>query len=155
MRGKQMAEIDIEQLLAEGKTIQIKPQGYSMYPMFVPGRDEAILQRADVQKLQRGDVVLYRRTNSILVLHRIARRTEDGFYMVGDNQIKMEGPIACDQIRGFLVGFVRKGTYHTTQERLYRVVAGIWLWLRPVRRWITVPIAACKKVFYFFKRLST
>lgn len=150
-----MAEIDIEQLLAEGKTIQIKPQGYSMYPLFVPGRDEAILRRADVRKLQRGDVVLYRRTNSILVLHRIARRTADGFYMVGDNQIEMEGPIAFDQIRGLLVGFVRNGTYHTTQERSYRVVAGIWLWLRPVRKWITVPAAACKKVLYFFKRLST
>ena len=149
-----MAEIDIEQLLAEGKTIQIKPQGYSMYPMFVPGRDEAILRQADIQKLQRGDVVLYRRPNSILVLHRIARRTADGFYMVGDNQTEMERPVAFDQIRGILVGFVRKGIYHATQEFWYRVATGIWLWLRPVRRWIIVPAAACKKVFYFFKRLS-
>ena len=32
-------QIDIEQLLRDGYTIQIKPQGYSMYPMFVPDRD--------------------------------------------------------------------------------------------------------------------
>ena len=30
--------IDIVKLLEEGKTIQIKPQGYSMYPMLLPGR---------------------------------------------------------------------------------------------------------------------
>ena len=39
--------IDIEQLLAEGKTIRIKPQGYSMYPLFVPGRDEASIEHTD------------------------------------------------------------------------------------------------------------
>ena len=33
---------DIEQLLEAGEIIQIYPEGYSMYPMFVPGRDAEI-----------------------------------------------------------------------------------------------------------------
>ena len=41
--------IVIEQLLADGQTIKIKPQGYSMYPLFVPGRDEACIERTGVQ----------------------------------------------------------------------------------------------------------
>ena len=50
--------IDIEQLLADGKTIKIKPQGYSMYPLFVPGRDEACIERTDFSSLKRGDVII-------------------------------------------------------------------------------------------------
>ena len=36
-------KISPEELLAEGRTIQIKPQGYSMYPLFIPGRDSAVI----------------------------------------------------------------------------------------------------------------
>ena len=35
---------DIEQLLEAGEIIQIYPEGYSMYPMFVPGRDAAVIK---------------------------------------------------------------------------------------------------------------
>ena len=42
---------DIEQLLEAGEIIQIYPEGYSMYPMFVPGRDAAVIKKADVKKI--------------------------------------------------------------------------------------------------------
>jgi len=64
---------DIEQLLEAGEVIQIYPEGYSMYPMFVPGRDAAVIKKADVKKIRRADVVLYRRKGSILVLHRVEK----------------------------------------------------------------------------------
>ena len=38
---------DIEQLLEAGEIIQIYPEGYSMYPMFVPGRDAAVIREND------------------------------------------------------------------------------------------------------------
>lgn len=125
--------IDIEQLLANGKTIKIKPQGYSMYPLFVPGRDEACIERTDFSSLKRGDVILYRRDKSILVLHRIWKITGDSFYMVGDNQTEIEGPLRADQVRGKLVGFVRKGTFVNVKNPIYRFVSALWLFLRPVR----------------------
>ena len=73
------------------KLIRIKPQDYSMYPLFIPGRDEALIQQASVTDCRRNDVVLYRRDQSILVLHRINKITEEGFFMVGDNQWEIEG----------------------------------------------------------------
>lgn len=103
------ARIDIEQLLREGNAIQIKPQGYSMYPMFVPGRDEAVIAPVDVEKLRRGDVVLYRRENRLLVLHRLWKVRPEGLYMVGDNQTEVEGPLGREQVLGILEAFVRKG----------------------------------------------
>ena len=64
-------KIDLEQLLRDGNIIRIKPQGYSMYPLLIPGRDEALIQQTASTDCRRNDVVLYRRDRSILVLHRI------------------------------------------------------------------------------------
>jgi hypothetical protein len=136
MQNKEM-KIDLEQLLKEGKIIQIKPQGYSMYPLFVPGRDEAVISAGNVNTFKRGDVVLYRRMQGILVLHRIYRRTKDGFYMVGDNQTEIEGPIKPEQIKGKMIAFVRKGKHITERNPGYRFAAHTWLILRPFRPFIS------------------
>lgn len=143
-------KFSIETLLADGKTIQIKPKGYSMYPMFVPGRDEAVIVKANTRALRRGDVVLYRRTNGILVLHRIWKKKKDGFYMVGDNQVEIEGPLATEQIKGVLVAFIRNGHYISAQNPLYRMASWVWLVLRPVRRKITVFVATVKNGYLPF-----
>ena len=42
---------DLEQLLQEGNIIRLKPQGFSMYPLFIPGRDEALIQQVPVTSL--------------------------------------------------------------------------------------------------------
>ena len=89
-----MYTYDIEQLLKNGSAVKLKPQGYSMYPLFLPGRDEAVIEHCVPSELHRGDVILYRRVQGILVLHRICRITRDGFYLVGDNQTEVEGPLS-------------------------------------------------------------
>lgn len=124
---------DIEQLLEAGEVIQIYPEGYSMYPMFVPGRDAAVIKKADVKKIRRADVVLYRRKGSILVLHRVVKRKGGQFYMAGDNQTEVEGPVEADQIRGILIAFVRNGHCISVKNPVYMVLARSWLRLRPVR----------------------
>ena len=106
--------LDIEQLLKQGNVIRIKPQGTSMYPLFVPGRDEACIERTDFSSLKRGDVILYRRDKSILVLHRIWKITGNSF---------------------------------DVHNPLYRILSGLWLWLRPLR-----PIAW--KITALFRRLK-
>lgn len=139
--------IDIEALLAEGKSIQLYPQGYSMYPLFVPGRDQAVIAPAETKKLKRGDVVLYRREGSILVLHRIWKRRTDGFYMVGDNQSEVEGPLKEEQIKGILYKIVRKGKSFTVSNPIYRMLAAVWLRLRPFRPFLSRTVAGVKRTF--------
>lgn len=140
--------IDIEQLLTDGKTIKIKPQGYSMYPLFVPGRDEACIERTDFSSLKRGDVILYRRDKSILVLHRIWKITDNSFYMVGDNQTEIEGPLRANQVRGKLIGFVRNGKFVTVNNPFYRFLSGLWLFLRPLRPCAWKLTACMRKLRY-------
>jgi hypothetical protein len=140
-----MTKQNVEKLLAEGYTIQIKPIGYSMYPMFVPGRDFAILQKADPSKCKRGDVVLYRRSGQMLVLHRIWKRNQLGFYMVGDNQVATEGPLEPSRIIGILVAFIRNGKEISAEWPPYRIAACLWLLIRPFRRPLQLFVASCKK----------
>ena len=140
--------IDIEQLLASGTTIKIKPKGYSMYPLFVPGRDEACIERTDFSSLKRGDVILYRRDKSILVLHRIWKITGNSFYMVGDNQTEIEGPLRADQLRGKLTGFVRNGKFVDVKNPIYRFLSGLWLFLRPLRPCAWKLTACVRKLRY-------
>ncbi|MCD8014029.1 MAG: S24/S26 family peptidase [Lachnospiraceae bacterium] len=143
---------DIEQLLAEGQVIQLKPRGTSMYPMFVEGRDEAviaplkkIIQADGSLRLRRGDVVLYRREDGILVLHRICRCAREGYYLVGDHQSVEEGPIRDDQIRGILTGFIRRGNYCSVRHPVYLLAVRIWLILLPVRPKITRALYRIKR----------
>lgn len=124
---------NIEQLLRDGNRIKIKPQGYSMYPLFHPGRDEAIIEPVAAADLRWGDVALYRRRQSILVLHRICKIQGQAFYMVGDNQTEIEGPLDPDQFLGRLCAFIHNGHTISVRNPLYRIVSSVWLLLRPVR----------------------
>lgn len=126
-------EIDVVRLLEEGKTVQIKPKGYSMYPMFLPGRDSAVLSKVNQNRLKRGDVVLYRRDNQSLVLHRIWKITKNDVFLVGDNQSSVEGPIKKSQIIGSLVFFLRRNKKISVHNPIYQLLSMGWLILRPFR----------------------
>ncbi len=140
---------DIEQLLAQGNSIQIRPQGYSMYPVLLPGRDEVVVEPVTQRELKRGDVVLYRRvaedTGHILVLHRIWKVKDDGIYLVGDNQKEIEGPLMKSQMKGIMAGMYRKGKYISAQNPWYRILTYGWLLLRPVRPYISGLVACIKR----------
>ncbi len=125
--------VDIESLLEQGEVIQLHPQGYSMYPMFIPGRDQAVIGRADTDKLRRGDVVLYRRENSILVLHRIWAVRPEGIYLIGDNQMEVEGPLRPEQVRGILLAFIRRGRKISVKNPVYVLASRLWMLIKPLR----------------------
>ncbi len=141
------SKIHIDELLKKGHTVQFKPNGSSMCPTFASCRDDAIVAPYICgNKLRRGDVVLYRRDNElcygnrelftpdILVLHRIWKCKNRRYYMVGDNQTFVEGPIREEQIIGIMTGMIRKGRMFTTKNLWYRLWSCCWLRLRPFRR---------------------
>lgn len=131
--GKEIAHNDLEKMLRQGYDIQVKPHGYSMYPLIVPGRDAVIVEKANPSRLKRGDVVLYRRDHGILVLHRICKIRKDGVYLVGDNQSDVEGPLRPDQIKGRMTVVMRNGRDIPVDDFRYRLLTGLWLFLLPVR----------------------
>ena len=125
--------VDIEKLLSEGNNVKIKPQGWSMYPLIVYGRDKVIIEPPVAKRYKRGEVVLYRRETGILVLHRIYKTDSEGYYMVGDNQTEIEGPLRADQIKGRMIKVIRKDKEISVNNVGYRIYSRLWMWLRPCR----------------------
>ena len=141
---------DIEQMLKNGTPVGFKPQGNSMHPTIVAGRDSVVVEPIGDRKLKRGDVVLFRRNSDAevlpgaLILHRICRVKKDGIYMVGDNEKQVEGPILPSRVIGIMTELIRKGKCIRTDGFLYTILTRIWLFLRPVRFVITAPKKACR-----------
>lgn len=145
MAEEQKKQYDVEALLRQGVSVQIPPSGWSMYPLIVPGRDQAVVEPADGARLRRGDVALYRRPGSILVIHRVWKRTDEGLWFVGDNQSAVEGPLPPQVVCGVMTAVVRKGRTIRVSSPLYRLLSGAWLVLRPLRRVIARAVHALKR----------
>lgn len=127
-------------LLVDGQTIEIHPHGFSMYPLITSPADSVIVRPAAGETLKRGDIILYRRTSGLLVLHRICHIKKDGFYFTGDNQTEIEGPLPEQQLLAKVTHIRRKGHTFSIKHPIYRVCSRIWLILRPVRPFISRPI---------------
>lgn len=129
-------KIEIEKLLKQGETVQVQTNGNSMYPLLIPNRDWVRIRQTDTEELKRGDVILYRRKDSILVLHRVWKRSGDDFYLLGDNQVEIEGPLEGKQIRGKMVGLIRRGKEISQDSPGYRIYWRLWLFCLPLRKGI-------------------
>lgn len=136
---------NLENLLEENELVKIMPEGYSMYPLVVPGRDRVTLKKADPKGIRRGEVWLYRRPSGILVLHRVWKVRKDGVYMVGDNQSETEGPLPLECFKAKVTSFERKGKEFSAKNPIYVVLSGLWLCMRPLRLPIMKPLAALKR----------
>ncbi len=130
---------DIEALLRNGTPVGFKPQGSSMHPTIVAGRDSVIVEPLEDRKPKRGDVLLFRRSRDaerfpgMLVLHRVHRVRKDGIYMVGDNEKQVEGPLKPEQFIGIMTELIRNGKHIGVKNLKYRLLTRIWLFLRPFR----------------------
>ena len=138
--------VDIEKLLEEQNIVCTKVRGYSIYPFLLPGRDEVYVEKAKIEELKRGDVVLYRREHGILVLHRIWKRKGMAFYLVGDNQSEVEGPLDAQQMKGKMIAFTKNGKKSSVENISYRMISRIWLFLRPFRPMISKVIHRVKEL---------
>ena len=127
-------KIKIVDLLSDNKSIRLHPQGYSMYPLIVPGRDEVVISPIKDHKIHRGDVLLYRRKNDRLILHRVYKVKDDKVFFVGDNESVVEGPLEVSQVHGIMTAFYHKGKKIKTSNIFYFLSWQIWLFLLPFRK---------------------
>lgn len=151
MTETEKEKLNPETLLREGKTVSISPKGYSMYPLLIPGTDRVIIAPLTGKRLKKGDIALFRRKESKLVLHRIVRVVKDtagiSFYFCGDNQKEIEGPVSETDIFGKVTFIEKKKMKFSVRNPLYVLSVFVWMILRPVRPNISRFIARFKKVF--------
>ena len=119
--------------------------GTSMMPLLKEGRDRVELEPCSQERLKKGDVVLYKKNDGTLVLHRIIK-TENGefFTVLGDHQFNNDEWVNKNQIIAVACGFFIKGRYVTEKTRWYRMYKKIWLCNLNVRR-IILAVLSLKK----------
>lgn len=121
------------ELIDQGHTVALTITGHSMTPFLVHGRDQIRFCRPD-RPLKRGDMAFFRRRGGDYVMHRVCRVDENGcYYLVGDEQTLLEGPIAPEQVFGLVVQVCRKGTWIGPGDFWWDFFAGPWLNLLPLR----------------------
>ena len=100
----------LKEMIEQNTDVSIVISGNSMSPFLVNQRDVIYLSKIN-RKLKKGDLVLYQRLSGQYVVHRIVKVKKSGYYLAGDNQIAIEGPILDKQIFGLVTKVKRKGKW--------------------------------------------
>lgn len=117
IRGKEAGEFDI---FKDCGIIRKKATGNSMWPFIHDGDLVCIdRNRTDVKVY---DIILYRRKDGRLVLHRVVDIRQGVFICAGDNQTVTE-QVTGDMICGKLIGFYHDGRYIKAGDLRGRVYA--------------------------------
>lgn len=98
----------IQEFLESQKAVQLTITGNSMFPLLRHGIDSVQIGSPEVSRFQRGDIILYKRHKGQYILHRLIEKTDQGYFMAGDMETGLEGPIALEQIIG-VVSCVYRG----------------------------------------------
>ena len=136
---------NIERSIKELGYAVVPITGTSMLPLLKEGRDLVELESCSQERLKKGNVVLYKKNDGTLVLHRIIK-TENGefFTVLGDHQFNNDERVNNNQIIAVACGFFIKGRYVNEKTRWYRLYKKIWLCNLNVRRMILAVLSLKK-----------
>ena len=117
----------------EGKVVSMLIAGSSMAPFLCHNRDYIYFTKPE-RELRRGDMVFYQRDSGQYVMHRIYRVKHEGYYMVGDAQTQIEGPLRRDQIFAVITQVKRAGKMIRPGDFWWEFFEHIWIRIVPARR---------------------
>ena len=110
--------------------------GSSMSPFLIHARDSVWLKKPN-RPLKVGDIVFYQRESGQYVLHRICKIKSDGYYMIGDAQTQIEGPLKREQIFAQIGKVERKGKILKPGDFWWNFFEKVWIRMIPVRVIVT------------------
>lgn len=126
-------------LLAEGKTIRAKAEGYSMYPFIKPGSIVLLGPVNDSITIIPGEIIAWKRESGF-VLHRLTGIVKNGneihFITRGDSCLQEDQPLSREQIAGRVImiedvkGKMREGSQLIVKPRYFFNRLRIWLFFK-------------------------
>lgn len=122
----------LPEMLLEAESIPLVISGNSMVPFLVHGRDTVYLSRM-TQPPKKGDMILFRRSSGVYVLHRIYRQRNGTYELVGDGQRSIEPGIRQEQMLAVVKTVCRKGKMLRKGDFCWEFFEHIWLALLPLR----------------------
>lgn len=116
----------MRELVMEGKEVRVPIVGSSMAP-FLGERRDAVSLRKPQMPLCKGDIVCYERENGQFVVHRIWRIKKGKYYLVGDAQTEIEGPLDEKQIFAIVTKVYRKGKWISAGDFWWEFFRCVWI----------------------------
>lgn len=135
----------LRELTEEGKEVSLLITGNSMSPFIIHQRDVIYFSAPD-RELRVGDMVFYQRDNGQFVMHRIWKVKNDGYYIVGDAQTVIEGPVRRDQIFARINAVRRKGKVIREGDFWWDFFEKVWIRLVPIRPVLVRLYSACSRI---------
>lgn len=123
----------VNELLLGGATVPVYVSGNSMNPFLVSRRDIVWLKAFDESDLKIGKIVLFRRKDGSLVLHRIKKIISDvSFIVMGDAQTWYE-EVDINSVVAVVTALQRKGKIRSDDSFYWRMTNTVWRLLFPFR----------------------
>ena len=114
---------DIEHIIREtldmGKSFKISPNGGSMLPLIVQGRDSVYIKKP-AGRLKKYDIAFFKRDNGKFVLHRVVKVKKDSYVMCGDNQLILEKGVEDRHIIGVVCKLECDGKTFDADDKKYK-----------------------------------
>lgn len=105
----------IKTLVNSGNEICMRVNGSSMSP-FLHNRDDYVLVSEPIFPLKKGDIAFFEDKFGRTVMHRVCKKTSDGYYFCGDAMNTMEGPVLESSVFAEVVGVIRGGKEHSVKS---------------------------------------
>jgi len=147
VESKHMFPVINEILSNQGKA-RITVTGMSMYPFLREFTDSVELSSSNFCSIVRGDVVIILRDSGEYVMHRVVKKQKDYFYMVGDAQQWIEGPLLPDQLIAIVTSVWRNDKLISCSSFWWKLLSHTWLLLLPFRRYIIRAHSLVRRAFY-------
>lgn len=119
-------------LVEEGHEVSMIISGSSMAPFLCHERDSIFFKAPDCE-LKLGDIVFYQRASGQYVVHRICKVKNGAYYIVGDAQTSIEGPVERAQIFAVVTKVVRNGVTLKPGDYWWDFFAHVWIRIIPFR----------------------
>ena len=124
----------LKEMVEEGHEVSMTVAGTSMEPFLLHGRDKIYFRKPE-GTIKKGDMVFYQRESGAYVMHRVMKVKRQQYYMAGDHQTFLEGPIEKKQIFAKVVSVEKEGVWITEEDKLWKFYAVWWrrlFWVRKV-----------------------
>lgn len=129
-----------EELLAEGRDVELLAKGFSMRPYLESEKDSVMLRK--LEKVEVGDVVLARIAPKTYVLHRVWAIDGERITLMGDGNIRGTEHCTDKDILGTVILFLKKDGREIKPGK-----GRVWRAFLPVRRYILFAHRCYRKIF--------
>jgi len=138
---------NVDQLLSEGKSVELRCFGRSMQPYLRGDGSEVIVASPfSTDELIPGAIVLFRYQGKY-ICHRIVFREEKKLTIQGDGVIKKQEQVLVSDVIGIIRTIIRRNKQPvSTQTKAAQRYWSCWRRLLPVRRLLLLPYRLALKI---------